>query len=76
MSFHDLDDQTREVLRQLAEKHGWTVEELARVVLGSVPAAADGDPILGLMADEPDLIDKVVDSAYEAREHPLRQPKS
>jgi len=33
------------------------------------------DPLLGLVADEPDLIDEVVQGAYVARErHPLRLP--
>lgn len=31
------------------------------------------DPLLGLMADEPELVNEVVDDAYAAREqHPLR----
>jgi hypothetical protein len=33
------------------------------------------DPLLGLMADEPELLDHVVDFVLEAREnHPLRLP--
>ncbi|MBX9790015.1 MAG: hypothetical protein K2Y37_13940 [Pirellulales bacterium] len=38
-------------------------------------ATAAKDPLLGLMADEPELIDQVVEAAYAARErHPLRLP--
>lgn len=33
------------------------------------------DPVLGLMADEPELVDDMVQAAYAAREHdPLRPP--
>jgi predicted DNA-binding antitoxin AbrB/MazE fold protein len=39
---------------------------------GSEPSIAT-DPILGLMADDPDLIDQVVETAMVARElHPFR----
>jgi predicted DNA-binding antitoxin AbrB/MazE fold protein len=37
--------------------------------------SATADPILGLMADEPGLVDQVVEAAMAAREsHPLRAP--
>jgi hypothetical protein len=41
----------------------------------SVEATATKDPLFGLMADEPELVDDVVQAAYAAREHhPLRLP--
>jgi len=56
-----------------------TVEEKQRllaIVSTSLtkPATPARDPLLGLMADEPGLLDEVVDSALAAREHPLRIP--
>ena len=42
------------------------------------PQAVNGkDPLLGLMADEPELMDQVVEAAYEGLErHPLRLPSN
>lgn len=74
MSTYELDDKTLAIIRQLAEKHGCTVEELVSAVLRSeCRSTASEDPVLGLFADEPELLDKVVELAYEARQHPLRQ---
>jgi predicted DNA-binding antitoxin AbrB/MazE fold protein len=40
--------------------------------IGAVELAAD-DPLMGLMADEPDLVDTIVEEAMIAREsHPFR----
>ena len=57
-----------------------TPEEKARL-LALVNASPTGEPtptkdrLLGLMADEPELVDDVVHAAYSAREHhPLRLP--
>jgi hypothetical protein len=37
------------------------------------PASASDDPLMGLMADEPDLFDAIVEEAMLARaSHPLR----
>ena len=77
MSIDELDDKTRAIIRQLAKEHECTVEELVRAVLRSESkTTVSGDPILGLFADEPDLMDTVVESAYEVREHPLRHPET
>ena len=41
----------------------------------SVEATSTKDPLFGLMADEPELVDDVVQATYAAREHhPLRLP--
>ena len=46
---------------------------LLALVNTSLSGPATKDPLLGLMADEPELVDEVVDGAYAAREqHPLR----
>jgi hypothetical protein len=57
-----------------------TPDEKARLLalvkssLSEKPASTK-DPLLGLMADEPELVDEVVEAAYAARErHPLRLP--
>jgi hypothetical protein len=76
VAIHELDDETRAIIQQLADKHRCTVEELFSAVLRpETKMGVNGDPVLGLFADEPDLLDQVVESAYEARKHPLRQPK-
>jgi hypothetical protein len=73
VSIDELDEKTRAIIRRLAEEHECTVEEFVRAVLRSESSNTEnGDPILGIFSDEPDLMDKVVESAYEAREHPLR----
>jgi predicted DNA-binding antitoxin AbrB/MazE fold protein len=37
------------------------------------PEAPTADPLLGLMADEPELLDEIVEEALSAREsHPFR----
>ena len=57
-----------------------TPEEKARLVALiksslSGQETAGKDPLLGLMADEPELVDQMVEAAYAAREHhPLRAP--
>jgi predicted DNA-binding antitoxin AbrB/MazE fold protein len=44
-----------------------------RETVGRNDQAAPPDPLLGSMAEEPELIDQVVDEAMKAREsHPLR----
>lgn len=73
MSIDKLDDKTRAIIRQLADEHQCSVEELVSAVLRLEHEPVNGhDPILGLFADEPDLLDAVVQSAYESRQHPLR----
>lgn len=35
----------------------------------------DTDPLIGMFADEPELIDRIIEDIMQAREHdPLRQP--
>ena len=70
-----LDKQTLERARQLAESRRCTLEELIAEIIGQLGAAsAEHDPFLGMFASEPELMDQVVASAMKAREdHPLRQ---
>ena len=71
-----IDEKTAARARQLAEQRHCSLEDLVREIieqLGSFGGTVD--PLLGMFADEADLVDQVVDSALKAREeHPLRQP--
>ncbi len=64
-----LDEQTLEQARKLAAARQVSVEELLKEALGrlSVPPAPD-DPITGMFADEPELLDQIDEEAMLARE--------
>mgnify|MGYP003973774869 CR=1 FL=1 len=54
--------------KQMAEARHCTVEDLIRELINQLTAAtATKDSLLGMMADEPDLMDQVLDSALQAR---------
>jgi len=71
----EIDDQTFEQIRRLAEAHGCTWQDLVKDLLQqAAPRPATEDVFLGLFGDEPELIDQIVDAAMKAREQqPLRQ---
>lgn len=71
----ELDEQTLERARRLAEARRCTVEQLIKEMIEHLgPAATPDDVFLGMFAQEPELIDRVVESAMQAREeHSLRQ---
>ncbi len=73
----ELDKQTVERARQVAEARRCTLEELITEIIEQLGTArAEKDPFLGMFADEPEVIDQVVESAMQAREkHPLRQTR-
>ena len=70
-----IDDQTAQRIRRLAESRGCSPEQLIKDVIEQLPVAETGaDRILGMFAREPELMDRIVESAMTARqEHPLRQ---
>jgi hypothetical protein len=70
-----LDEQTLARAMKLAESRHCTLDELIRDMIENLEAFEVGDePFLGMFADEPDLIDQVMESVMMAREaHPLRQ---
>ena len=70
-----LDEQTLARAMKLAESRHCTLDELIRDVIEKLEAFKVGDePFLGMFADEPELIDQVMESVMMAREaHPLRQ---
>jgi hypothetical protein len=71
----ELDDQTIELARGLARARNCSIEELLKGFLlraSELSKAAD-DPLLGMLADEPELADKITAMAMERRERPLRR---
>jgi len=71
-----LSDDTLKMAVRIAQQRHCTVDELIRTFLQPIdkPTKPAGR-LIGLMSDEPELMDEVMKSVYEAREnHPLRQP--
>jgi hypothetical protein len=70
----ELDAKTLEHVRRIAQARNASVEHLIREVIDLlILAEKEGDPIVGMFAHEPELIDQVVASAMMAREtDPLR----
>jgi predicted DNA-binding ribbon-helix-helix protein len=63
-----VDEGTWSKAKQVAEARHCTVEDLIRELIDQLTtAAATKDPLWGMMADEPDLMDQVLDSALRAR---------
>ena len=71
----ELDDETLAHARNLAEARRCSLEDLLKgLIHQQAGPIATADTILGLFADEPELLDDVVESAMLARERdPLRQ---
>jgi hypothetical protein len=71
-----LDDKTLEKVKHIAGRRRATVETLIQELIERLVAIdAETDPLLGMFAQEPDLIDAVVASTMQAREtDPLRVP--
>jgi hypothetical protein len=70
-----LDEQTLARAMKLAESRHCTLDELIKEMIENLEAfEAVDEPLLGMFADDPELIDQVMESAMMAREaHPLRQ---
>jgi hypothetical protein len=69
-----LDEQTFERAQRLAEIRRHTLESLiAEIVQHLAAIGTKIDPLLDMFADEPEMIDQIIESAMVAREaHPLR----
>lgn len=65
----ELDEQTIARARELAEMRHCSLDQLIKELIeqGTKPTASS-DTVLGMFADEPELLDEVVDSAMRARE--------
>jgi hypothetical protein len=71
----ELNDWALARLKKMAEERHVTVEKVLQEILQrSLESQAFEDPILGMFAQEPELMDDVVAEAMKARESdPLRQ---
>jgi hypothetical protein len=69
-----LDEETLARARRLASSRQVSVEELLAEALARMETSTEeDDPILGMFADVPELLDEIVEEAMQAREqHPLR----
>lgn len=69
-----LDPQTLKRARKLAASQKCTLEELLKTLIEQLGTEqAKPDPLLGMFADEPALMDEVVTAAMQDRAaHPLR----
>jgi hypothetical protein len=72
----ELDEQTADRVQRLAAERQITPEELIRDLVAQADEPAPvKDPFLGLLADEPELIEQIVEEAMTARErYPFRAP--
>lgn len=70
----ELDPQTSERARRLAQARGTTVTALVQSLITQLDSGEImHDTLLGLFADEPALLDQVAEQAMQAREtQPLR----
>ena len=71
-----LDEKTLELARRVAKLRHSTLETVVKEIIErlAVVETAD-DSILGMFAQEPELVDRVTESAMTARERdPLRLP--
>ena len=69
-----IDPQTLERARQLAASQKCTLEELIKTLIERLGTESqEHDHLVGMFADEPDLMDEIVTSAIQDREvHTLR----
>ncbi len=64
-----LDDETMERVQRAAVERQCSVEQLLKEMIDRMgPRESFDDPLLGMMADDPELVDDIVRSAMEARE--------
>ena len=65
----ELDDKTFEQVRQLAEARRYTLEAfIVEIIERLALIGKKPDPLLGMFADEPEMIDQVIESVMAARE--------
>ena len=65
----ELEEETLERARKLAEARHCSLDELVRAFIQQeTKPTSSVDTMLGMFADEPDLLDEVVESAMRARE--------
>lgn len=71
----ELDETTTNRARKLADLRHCTVDELVRHLISEAPIdTAEGD-LVGMLADEPELVDQIMQDVYRTRESQgLRTP--
>jgi hypothetical protein len=69
-----LDEQTIERIERIAARRSSTVETLVKEIIDLLATVeVSADPMMGMFADDPDLMDQITASAMKARENdPLR----
>jgi antitoxin component of RelBE/YafQ-DinJ toxin-antitoxin module len=60
-----LDERTLQRARDIARQRGYSLDELLVQLLQQLEAP---DPLLGLFADEPELLDQITEAAMTSRE--------
>ena len=70
-----LDEETLRRAQSLADDRNCSIEDVLRDLLAGCKAAgASSSPLLGMFADDPGLIDEIVEAAMKDRaEQPLRR---
>ncbi len=64
-----LDDATFAIAQELAAARHCTVEELVRILISKEQDPASGArDLVGFLADEPELVDKILEDVYRTRE--------
>jgi hypothetical protein len=70
-----LDEQTFERAQRLAGARHYTLESfIIKIIEQLAILETKSDPLLGMFADEPEVMDQIIASVMRSREmHPLRQ---
>jgi hypothetical protein len=72
-----LDEKTLELARRVAELRHSTLEAIIREIIERLAfAAIQDDPVVGMFAQEPELMDQATESAMTARERDLLRQSS
>jgi hypothetical protein len=65
----DMDEATLDRVQRLADASNCSLEDLLSQLIAGLPEQTKpADSILGLMADEPELVDEILAAAMKARE--------
>ena len=70
----DMDEATLSRAKILAEASNCSLEDLLSKIIAELPDEEQpADSILGLMSDEPELVDEILASAMKTREERLKR---
>jgi hypothetical protein len=69
----EIDPELLERVRRLAEKSHRSVDDILQEALDRLEHPTEPPPsLVGLFADEPELVDQILDDVYRTREQGLR----